>query len=75
MAEEDMRKRRVVQQDTGDRESWRRRAVKELANPHQDNKLMMIMITVILVILIIMKNVKCSRALWIECYIKCSSLL
>ena len=30
--EEDMKKRRVVQQDAGDREGWRRRAVKGLAN-------------------------------------------
>ena len=33
MVEEDMRTRRVVQQDTGDMEVWRRRAVKGLANP------------------------------------------
>ena len=39
----------VVQQDAGDREGWRRRAVKGLANPcqrekiRQDNKLMMMM--------------------------------
>ena len=33
MIEEDMRKRGVVQQDAGDREGWRRRAVKLLANP------------------------------------------
>ena len=31
--EKDMKKRGVVQQDTGDREGWRRRAVKGLANP------------------------------------------
>ena len=30
---EDMRKRGVVQQDAGDREGCRRRAVKGLANP------------------------------------------
>ena len=30
---EDMKKRGVVQQDAGDREGWRRRAVKGLANP------------------------------------------
>ena len=34
MVEEDMKKKGVVQQDAGDRESWRRRAVKGLANPH-----------------------------------------
>ena len=34
MVEEDMKKRGVVQQDAGDRESWRRRVVKGLANPH-----------------------------------------
>ena len=33
VVEEDMKKRVVVQQNAGDRESWRRRAVKELANP------------------------------------------
>ena len=33
VVEEDMKKRGVVQQDAGDRESWRRRAVKGLANP------------------------------------------
>ena len=33
MVEEDMKKRGVVQQDAGDREVWRRRAVKGLANP------------------------------------------
>ena len=33
VAEEDMKKRRVVQQDAGDREGWKRRAVKGLANP------------------------------------------
>ena len=33
MVEEDMKKRGVVQQDAGDREGWRRRAVKGLANP------------------------------------------
>ena len=32
MVEEDMRKRGVVQQDAGDMEVWRRRAVKGLAN-------------------------------------------
>ena len=32
MVEEDMKKRGVVQQDARDRESWRRRAVKGLAN-------------------------------------------
>ena len=31
--EEDMKKRGVVQQDAGDKEGWRRRAVKGLANP------------------------------------------
>ena len=33
MVEGDMRKRGDVQQDAGDREGWRRRAVKGLANP------------------------------------------
>ena len=33
VVEEDMQKRGVVQQDAGDREGWRRRAVKGLANP------------------------------------------
>ena len=33
MVEEDMRKRGVVEQDAGDMEGWRRRVVKELANP------------------------------------------
>ena len=33
VVEEDMKKRGVVQQDEGDREGWRRRAVKGLANP------------------------------------------
>ena len=33
VVEKDMNKRGVVQQDAGDRESWRRRAVKGLANP------------------------------------------
>ena len=33
VVKEDMKKRGVVQQDAGDRESRRRRAVKELANP------------------------------------------
>ena len=33
MVEEDMKKRGVVQQDAEDREGWRRRAVKGLANP------------------------------------------
>ena len=33
VVEEDMKKRGVVQQDAGDRESWRRTAVKGLANP------------------------------------------
>ena len=33
MVKEDMKKRGVVQQDAGDREGWRRRAVKRLANP------------------------------------------
>ena len=32
VVEEDMKKRGVVQQDAGDREGWRRRAVKGLAN-------------------------------------------
>ena len=36
VVEED--KRGVVQQDAGDREGWRRRAVKGLANPHQLGK-------------------------------------
>ena len=31
--EEDMKKRGVVQQDAGDREGWRKRVVKGLANP------------------------------------------
>ena len=34
VAKEDMKKRGVVQQDEGDSESWRRRVVKGLANPH-----------------------------------------
>ena len=33
VVEEDMKKRGVVQQNAGDRESWKRRAVKGLANP------------------------------------------
>ena len=33
VVEEDIRKSGVVQQDAGDREDWRRRAVKGLANP------------------------------------------
>ena len=33
VVEEDMKKRGVVQQNAGDRESWWRRAVKGLANP------------------------------------------
>ena len=33
MVEEDMKKKGVVQQDAGDRECWRRRAVKGIANP------------------------------------------
>ena len=33
VVEEDMKKRGGVQQDAGDREGWRRRAVKGLANP------------------------------------------
>ena len=33
VVEDDMKKRGVVQQDAGDRESWRKRAVKGLANP------------------------------------------
>ena len=33
VVEEDLKKRRVVQQDAGAREDWRKRAVKELANP------------------------------------------
>ena len=42
VVEENMKERGVVQQDAGDRESWRRKAMKELANPasgkiHQDN--------------------------------------
>ena len=34
VVEEDMKKRGVVQQDTGEKEGWGRRAVKGLANPH-----------------------------------------
>ena len=34
VVEEDMKKRGVVQQDAWDREGWRRRAVKGLANLH-----------------------------------------
>ena len=34
VVEEDMKKRGVLQQDAVDREGWRRRAVKELANSH-----------------------------------------
>ena len=33
VVEEDMKKRLVMQQDASDREGWRRRAVKGLANP------------------------------------------
>ena len=33
IVEEDMKKRGVVQQDAEDREGWRRRAMKGLANP------------------------------------------
>ena len=33
-----MKKRGVVQQDAGDREGWRRRAVKGLANPRWQGK-------------------------------------
>ena len=33
VVQEDMKKGGVVQQDAGDREGWRRRAVKGLANP------------------------------------------
>ena len=33
VVEEDVKKRGVVQQDAGDRETWRRRVVKGLANP------------------------------------------
>ena len=33
VVEEDMERRGVVQEDAGDRASWRRRAVKGLANP------------------------------------------
>ena len=33
VVEEDMKKKRVVQQDAGDMEGWRKRAVKGLANP------------------------------------------
>ena len=33
VVEEDMKKRGVVQQDAGDREGWRMRVVKGLANP------------------------------------------
>ena len=33
MVEKDMKKRGVVQQDAGDREVWRSRAMKGLANP------------------------------------------
>ena len=38
MVEEDMKKRGVVQQDAGDREGWRRRAVNGLANPRWPGK-------------------------------------
>ena len=34
VVEANMKKKGVVQQDAGDREGWRRRAVKGLANPH-----------------------------------------
>ena len=48
VVEEDMEKRGVVQQDAGNREGWRRRAVKgqpPLAGKiRQNNKLMMMMI-------------------------------
>ena len=33
VVEEDMKRRGVVQQDAGDREGWRKRAVKGLTNP------------------------------------------
>ena len=33
VVEQDVKKRGVVQQDAGDREGWRSRAVKGLANP------------------------------------------
>ena len=33
VVEEDMKKRVVVQQDAGDREGWRRRVMKRMANP------------------------------------------
>ena len=36
--EDDMRKSGVVQQDAGDREGWRRKAVKGLANPRWRGK-------------------------------------
>ena len=36
MVEEDKKKRGVVQRDAGDREGWRRRAVKGLANDWRD---------------------------------------
>ena len=38
MVEEDMKKRKVVQQDAGDREGWRRREVKGLVKPHKWGK-------------------------------------
>ena len=38
VVEEDMEKRGVVQQDAGDREGWRKRAVKGLANSHLQGK-------------------------------------
>ena len=34
VVEEDMKKRGEVQHDAGDREGWRKRVVKGLANPH-----------------------------------------
>ena len=33
VVEEDMKRKGVVQQDAGDRDGWRRRAVKDLSNP------------------------------------------
>ena len=38
VVEKDMKKKVVVQQDAGNKEGWRRRAVKELANPRQREK-------------------------------------
>jgi len=38
VVEEGVKKREVVQLDAGDREGWRRRAVKGLANPRWQGK-------------------------------------